>query len=83
MIPRLFSTSFIILLLSEALQALCQQGITILCNYSAIYILNILLASRSCTPLLFSYPLRGILRKSKNINIFSLFSNILYIPRSG
>ena len=34
MIPRLFSTSFIILLLSEALQALCQQGITILCNYS-------------------------------------------------
>ena len=53
-------------------------------NYSTIYILNILLASRSCTPLLFSYPLRGILRKSKNINcIFSIFSNILYIPRSG
>ena len=31
-----------------------------------------ILASRSCTPLLFSYPLRGILRKSKNINIFSI-----------
>ena len=38
-------------------------------NYSAIYILNILLASRSRTLLLFSYPLRGILRKSKNINM--------------